>query len=341
MLVSGSTPSKISLAQATSMWTCSSSLSFCSSSGSAVWHSALVGSNASAYPALVSAFGLSDTQMSLVLQWLNAVWSETATDYLLDEASISSIDEIGYAQWGSGSYLGGESISNLYGLTMPIEIAIWAEDYLGIDISLSASNSQLLLSGPDALTDPNSLASFLDLVNSSQFVTIYETWNLQSSSAIVTAEYITAVMEEFVIEPLTAITMVDNGGLFSTRTPEEWVWGVHYGSSFPDPLVSFITGDVSPMAILFNDSTVADAVTRNLTATLNTGKKDVDKLDDMIAYNGISEVDIWANEIDVQGTDGLQFEPFQTAPASFGPRTWNHDLLRPVDYEVIFHLITF
>lgn len=342
MRISKSTASKISLGQATSMWTCTSSSSFCNSEGASLWYSALVGDDSTAYPSLVSTFGLLDSQMSLVLQWLTTVWEETTVDSLLSQYTLSNINQIGYAQWGQGSCIGGDSISNLYGLSIPVEIAIWAEEEMGLTgFGLSASTSQLLLSGPNRFTDPASLYSFINLVSSSQFLTIFTTWGLDQASAIVTAEYLNSIMATFVVDPLTEIIFSEQGGLFSTRTPEEWIWGQHDGASFADPLETFLIGNYSSMALLYNDSTVNEAASRNQTIKFNTGKKDLDKLNDIIADNGVTEIGVWAEEVFVGGTDGLQFEPFQTAPASFEPHTWSQILLRSIDYEVNYSSIFF
>ena len=179
-------PSGISATTAALLWDCSSTVSFCNSAGVQTW--AYAANGVTAYQQqLISSTGLSSTQLTLVLSWLGSYWNSVVSPYLLNKYDISTIYDLGYVQWGNGTCFGTVSVSDLEDMPIPIEVSLWALRELGIDFSLTVTQSKALLTGTNALTDVTQLGTFLTLAqtaDSASFQTIYNIWGLDPTSCI-------------------------------------------------------------------------------------------------------------------------------------------------------------
>lgn len=331
-------PSGISYKKAALLWNCTSSLSFCNTDGAQTW--AYAANGATTYQQLlITETGLTTSQFALVLTWLGSYWSNQVEDYLFTEYGIATISDLGFVQWGIGTCLGSVSVSDVQDIAIPVEVSIWAKRELGVTLSLTVTQSKALLTGTYALTDPTELGTFLTLVetgDSASFQTISSIWGLDSTSALIVAQYFySGIMGTLVAEPLSEL-IYGGSGFFGTRTASEWIFATSdpAGTPYPDPLASYLWGSAVYFRMFGNDTTVAKALKKNSTTLKNTGKGDIRLLDNIIAKSGISTYEIWAEPVKVEGTSGDQFQPFRTSPTTYVLKMWSEDFKRRLDWTV-------
>ncbi|KAH3764587.1 lysosomal integral membrane glycoprotein [Pelomyxa schiedti] len=326
--VSSGSPSRISQTQCSRLWDCSDPISFCAR-GSSRWRTAALG-DTTAIDTIALTIGLNIEQVTLVLNWLRTFWQVNVTTYIISTHSLSSMDDVGYCQWGTGSILprGGTSNSSF-----PIELAIWANRTLSIDLSLHLSSSKLLLSGTTALTIPANYEYFM-AQSAANNITALQTWGLTTSEASIIAQYLTALVQYYALTPLEAAFKA-GGSLFSTRTALQWMWAKNSdGSDYPDPFASALMKKNVSHALLRNDSSVEEARARNGTSTVNTGKNDLSLLWWTVAENGVSVIDWWEKPVKFGGIGSSQFKPFQSS-TSYKPIIWTGELARTLEFDYV------
>eukprot|EP01105_Mastigella_eilhardi_P016433 TRINITY_DN3759_c0_g1_i1.p1 TRINITY_DN3759_c0_g1~~TRINITY_DN3759_c0_g1_i1.p1 ORF type:complete len:881 (+),score=202.87 TRINITY_DN3759_c0_g1_i1:282-2645(+) len=331
MHLSNITASNISRSQGVALWNSSSPLSFCNSgsgSGIFLWLAAKTDNNTAA--ALQSKTGLTMPQVLLVSRWVTSVYSVQGTKAVLTSFGITNLADLGFLQWGQAAVLSGKSTAD--GTTKsPPEFAIYASRTLNSTARTNLTQSKLLLQGPYALTSAANLGAFLQLVAAKNFAVIQARYAIPASVAVPMASYVQYAGKTFMMPNLNAV-FAQGGGLFSTRTAENWLFGKVNGVKTPDPLMTFLNAGVpSYKSLLNNDSTIYDAWVRNSTYRKHTGKDYLSHVGVVQLRNG-NEYYQWNGPVKVTGSDGSRYEPFQDPPLEY-IQYWNDDLKRPMSFN--------
>eukprot|EP01087_Luapelamoeba_hula_P008663 TRINITY_DN2185_c0_g1_i2.p1 TRINITY_DN2185_c0_g1~~TRINITY_DN2185_c0_g1_i2.p1 ORF type:complete len:820 (+),score=149.24 TRINITY_DN2185_c0_g1_i2:255-2714(+) len=288
------------------------------SSGVLVWYAAVYSANpvesGAARAALVASFGITEQQLDLIVAWQFRLQSSVVRPQVFTQFNVTSAKELGYLQWGTGAVTGGVSVRDLapsFGLTGIPEIGIWSNKSLTFDVA----TAQNLLSGPRGLLDTTNMVTFLTLVRMGDNNTIRAMWGLSMPEASALALYVTAnIGPNFALpalttafNPLATANNLGGGGLVSTRSPHQWIFGMNDTLlellNLPDTYVSFVT----------NQTTEQIAYDKRNNSVFYTGKDDLNDIGRYIKWKGLTVLPVnnpWAEKEEVEGYYGDTFAPF-------------------------------
>jgi len=123
-----------------------------------------------------------------------------------------------------------------------------------------------------------------------------------------------------------------NSGLIVTRTANEWLFAANDTSIYEHSLYYDKNYDQSSIGMFDSCLNSEEAEQAGVpTYTVKTGKNDISEVAQIIKLNGESQINIWAEPIDIYGTDGMQFHPGVTPSETL--KVFNIDLLRTVNLE--------
>ena len=115
-------------------------------------------------------------------------------------------------------------------------------------------------------------------------------------------------------------------GLIVTRTVEEWLFTAE------DKLILESTPEKANVNIFDNCQNSAEAEESGTASyTQKTGRGDVSDVGEIVAYNGEEQIYLWAEPIDVAGTNGLQFAPGVDDDDTLD--VFSNDLMRTMEFE--------
>ena len=299
----------ISSSIATLLWDNTQPASFVNTNltvgGIGLWMAQLADSNDTS--TLETLTGLTGPQVLMVTNWLATVWTVDASLTVLSlNPGLDSINDLGYAQWGTGIPTAMTSVDSV----MVPEFAIWAQTlFPGVEIM--ANTSKLFFSGSYNLTDPVNLGTFLYLSQNTtaNMVTLSAMYpGLDSSVQVMAlAAYLGVhVMGDMVTTGIIQPLLNAGGGLFSTRTAECWMWG-----TCDDPLLSLLMQTPTQTRLLYNDTI------SSTTTTEASGVGDLNQVGRVLKMNDQTEIaGVYPETITVEGQSGFQYPPFQKSPPS-------------------------
>ena len=123
-----------------------------------------------------------------------------------------------------------------------------------------------------------------------------------------------------------------NSDLVVTRSVEEWLFTANDTAVYNHQV--YYDDDVSKayVGILDNCHNPAEAEDAEVPSiTMKTGRDDVSEVAQIVKYNGADKLYIWAEPIEVEGTDGTQFAPDVTEEETL--EVFSQDLMRTVEME--------
>jgi len=123
-----------------------------------------------------------------------------------------------------------------------------------------------------------------------------------------------------------------NSGVLTTRTAEEWLFTANDTAIYNHQVYHEHDVERALVNIVDNCYNTADAEKAEIPSlTVKTGRDDVNKIGQTVKYNGEDTIYIWAEPIEVDGTDGTQFAPGLTKEDTL--KTFQTDLLRVAELK--------
>jgi hypothetical protein len=125
-----------------------------------------------------------------------------------------------------------------------------------------------------------------------------------------------------------------NSDLVVTRSVDEWLFTANDTAVYNHQV--YYEDEVSKayVGILDNCHNSAEAEEAEVPSiTMKTGRDDVEEVGQIVEYNGADKLYMWAEPIEVKGTDGSQFAPGVTEEETL--KVFAGDLMRTVEFE--FH----
>jgi hypothetical protein len=304
-------------------------------SSALLWFAATYLQDPTAFQTLAQAFGLSQMQLQMVLSWRSQFLMTTGVPAAYQTFNVTSLGDLFYLQWGEGVVTQGVSVQQLLSGSSAFpplagipEFAIWAQTFGSSDLMFNASFSRNLLNGTSGLFDPTNVATFLYLVTTQNTGALEQQFNLDLSQAATVAQYLNYIGQTFATSALET-AFAAGGGLITTKTPQEWLWGSE------DPLLKLL-GLPATVALAYNMSDEGEALSGDQTCLFYTGKNDINQIATYIEYYGVRVYpagSLWAEDEVVGGTEGYQFRPFlESSMAIF---VWSYDLMRQIPLKFV------
>jgi hypothetical protein len=299
---------------------------------------------------LATAFGLSQLQVMSISKWLQSspVANVTIVPSLQREFGFTTTQEMACIAYGLGTWGAKSSVATLYPAAYPhgpIEFYYWNNAHFSIflpgpTLTLDRCMKMFFTPGSPGMLDALPLGDLLKqlplyLASNESVITAAfgKRWGITTSGQInQILNYFTPILFK---DPLSVTygapgvaqwTRPGGGsGLFVTRSAHEWLW------DYTDPLVIRMLPDAPPMSFRHNLSTpeVAHKLTRPW--TVNTGVKDIKKLQNTIVWDGFRDVNFYKHPLQVEGaTEDGQYPPFVRCDPSFRLGTWIDDYARDI-----------
>lgn len=301
-----------------------------------LWFAATYLQDPTSLQTLAQVFSLEPAQLQMVLAWRSKFLMTTGVTYVFQTFNVTSLDDLFYLQWGTGSVTNGTSVQKLLAgssLIPPLagipEFAVWAQDKFGpAAITFDPAFSRTLLNGTSGLFDSTNLGTFLYLVATGNEAALQQQFQLSLAQAGQVAQYLGYIGETFVDAALQQV-FAAGGGLITTKTPQEWLWGAE------DPLLKLL-GMPATVALATNMTSEKDALNGEFTSFHYTGKGNIDNIARYIDYCGVRVYPagtMWAEAERVDGTEGLQFRPSLDSGEEL--TVWSYELVRqiPLHYD--------
>ena len=274
---------------------------------------------------------------------INSIWGLSATEagalagylqYLISDfvmptfapLGVSSLEDIGYAQWGSDAFGAGSTFVLDPTLGFYPELWAYASEIAGSPYSFNLTKSKAVLTGQYAFTDSTNVGMFLQLAAAGDLATINALWGLNATDVSILAGYVNYLIDN----PINAVispVLQAGGGLVTTRTVDQWLW--HH----QDPLLLFLQAngvDVDADSNLFTNHTDVSDALQSKTSTFKTGANDLEEIGQYVEWQENTTVTVWASPETVRGTGGTQFAPGVTPSETLV--VWVSELLRAVDF---------
>lgn len=328
--VNDNQPSMISGAAAASLLSPLTPLSLCDASPGSVlvWTNALLpfnapagfdsASTAAAVQQLLEAFpGLSAAQLQLVLGWLWQVWLVEAVEaQALAQAGVAARAELVWAQWGMGTVLPAGGAAALWPGTFPavLEYAVWALEVHGVPAAFAARDAQEFLLGPYGIFVSTNVQTLVSAVAALDWQLLAEQWGLSESNAALTAVYLGHLQSSYVKAALHDDIFPRGGTLITQHTMQQLLF------NFTDPLLEYLSPDKAVQTLQANFSTLDAFLAATPPDTYFTGKEDVSRIAQYVAWLGSSALTWWAEPLSFPSYRGTvtngQFAPFMDADDS-------------------------
>jgi len=292
--ISKTTPSGLSLQITKDLWNFSFPFSFFDddTNSSITWYSASQG-EPEARQLLMSQFpGITPAQFQLVLDW-RVEFKKLITPAAAQYFGVPELVDIAYLQWGNASVLP-TGVAELYDLPGPPEFKLWANESLGAPMELTVDQSKAILNPvAPGVTTVEGLVMYMTYVAAGNYSAINATYGLNAQEANAVAAYLGYLNTTFAF-PLVQQAFASGGGLFTTRSVNEWLWtGV-------DPLLTVLEFPAH-VNLQDNDTTL-------LPHTIYTGTGDKALINEYIKWENKTEILVWEAPVRVGGTtDGTQF----------------------------------
>eukprot|EP01097_Dermamoeba_algensis_P001943 TRINITY_DN1763_c0_g1_i2.p1 TRINITY_DN1763_c0_g1~~TRINITY_DN1763_c0_g1_i2.p1 ORF type:complete len:625 (-),score=197.67 TRINITY_DN1763_c0_g1_i2:535-2409(-) len=145
---------------------------------------------------------------------------------------------------------------------------------------------------------PLTVATFLQLMMLNNTATISAMFGWDASQTAFFMRYFNFVFAN----SLDAVILRGNGGLFATNKVDELLF------KYNDPLTAVLAPERNPIKVTLNNTSVEDAQTR-LPTTMNTGEKDISKINNYISWKNSTVVNGWVTPEPVAAGDGTCIPP--------------------------------
>ncbi len=270
-------------------------------------------------------WGLNTTEAGALVGYIQYLISDFVMPTFAS-LGISSLEDIGYAQWGSNAFGAGSTFVLDPTLGFYPELWAYASEVAGSPYSFNLTKAKAVLTGQYAFTDSTNVGMFLQLAAAGDLATINALWGLNATDANVLAGYINYLIDN----PINAVispVLAAGGGLVTTRTVDQWLW------NHQDPLLLFLQAngiDVDPSANLFTNHTDVNEALDEKTSTIKTGANNLEEIAQYVKWQENTTVTVWQSDEPVRGTGGTQFAPGVTTSETLV--VWVSELLRAVDF---------
>lgn len=239
---------------------------------------------------------------------------------------IATLQDIGYAQWGSNAFGAGSIFSLDPTLGFYPELWAYASQVAGTLYSFNLTKSKSVLTGQYAFTNSTNVGMFLQLAATGDLTTIKALWGLNATDVNMLAGYVNYLIDVPINATISPV-LDAGGGLLTTRTVDQWLW------NHQDPLLLFLQAngiDIDPNANLFtNHTNVSDAL-EGKTSTFKTGANSLEEIGQYVKWQENSTVTVWKSPESARGTGGTQFAPGVSSSETLV--VWVSELLRAVNF---------
>lgn len=293
---------------------------------------------------LQDSFGLTDSQMSSVLAWLqsNSVMNGIILNYEQNKYGFASTEGMLTRAFCQGRFGNGVEIATLYPSLYsngPVSYFGWQTWHGSKIANLTDSQcAKMFLSqnGKDltsALILGDAIPEFLASWYDGNVSIVKSKWDVDNKDvAYAIAQYYVPMpiinpnpISELYGAPAVAYWKTHGSGLFATRSVAEWLW------NYTDPLAIRLMPDAPPMSFRHNLSTPAFAKAHTRPWTINTGMKDISKLQNTIVWDGFAEVPFYGAPLKVKGvTEDGQYAPFLKCDKNIRLDTWIDDYAKNI-----------
>jgi len=149
---------------------------------------------------------------------------------------------------------------------------------------------------------------------------IQQTWQLNQTQAQCMHAYLTVYGEDIV-----EYNMLLTEGLFVHRTVDSWL------RNGVDALINSIMPEKAPCNLFINDTSAAEAQATKPISLFYTGKNEISQIGQYINFQGQTNISgVWADAIEVKGTEGFQFGPNNDKADVF---VWTAEMMRSVEFH--------
>eukprot|EP00003_Mantamonas_plastica_P029235 TRINITY_DN688_c1_g1_i4.p1 TRINITY_DN688_c1_g1~~TRINITY_DN688_c1_g1_i4.p1 ORF type:complete len:631 (+),score=167.59 TRINITY_DN688_c1_g1_i4:166-2058(+) len=278
---------------------------------------------------LAAQFGMTVNQTRMVVDWLHDFQTNPATIYLLKLHSVQTVDQLAMLQWSQGNV----SIPTLTdaGTLFPnknilhkMSYAVWATS-VAVPVnrySVNLQQTEALLSGPDAITNPNNLGDFIQAKLAKNHAYIQQRWHLNVNQSTFVSGYITYMTGTFAKSFLLDEAFPQGLGVFGWRSTHEWIWG------WNNPLLEMLAPGSQFVSYQFNDTDHQAATSHAAMDTHWTGKRNILQIQQFLTWHNFTGAvtGVWGQPEPLGGCDGNQFPIFLNA--SDRVHVWENDLIR-------------
>jgi hypothetical protein len=325
MLLSASnngTPTFISLASAELLFDPATNLSLLNDSPDSImyWLRAADDHIGAEAQALLAAFDLVTSQLIAICNWRNASFIPPyVIPYIVQEANQYYPNatwgaDIGWVQYVQAGFTGSNSISSLYSTWYP---QFPSRFEIAPTVNISVASAMILFTGPYGILNVENFAVFMQMSTAPK--SNYTNWNITASQESKFTNYIVGLAMTYT-KPTVQALIQAGSGLITTHTVDYWLWTCN------DPLLEYLLGPSLSYCGLQNNNTVQPP------SQIWSGKDDLSKLGQYIAWRNQTTVPYWNEIVAVNGTtDNGQFPPYVKEGQVLG--VWDENFVKTVYFN--------
>eukprot|EP01088_Endostelium_zonatum_P014830 TRINITY_DN3391_c0_g1_i1.p1 TRINITY_DN3391_c0_g1~~TRINITY_DN3391_c0_g1_i1.p1 ORF type:complete len:815 (-),score=167.55 TRINITY_DN3391_c0_g1_i1:52-2496(-) len=299
-----------------------------------LWLTASVG-NQTSKDTLSQLLSVSLAQLDILLLWRYSFNTRVTQPSVFGAFGVTSNSELAWLQFGSGNVTSYVSIQSSFSLPVIPELGIWSRDVYTNDsanyIDFNATFTAFLFAdNSTGLLQLLNFGSFVSYIQTSNAEKLDEIWHLTLPQAIAIASYFRYIGAGLVT-PTIASTFAVGGGLMTTRTAEQWLWGAK------DPLLNLLYPANDVVAYYTNQTTLEDAdqyLEETGYSILYTGRGDVNNVATYKQWEGkqyLPAGKYWRDNVTVTGTSGTQFGPGVTKDEQL--TVWVDEIVRGLHFN--------
>ena len=349
---SPATTTPISVASATKLFDSLNPLSFAyppdSFLDNAYTRWVTISSNATRRAEYMVAFEMTDSQIDAVSAWLSSpsVMNGIILEFEQVAYNFKTSDEMLIRAYCQGKFGNGKGVSDLYPSLYaagPVEYYHW-QVWKGSSVpSLTDLQCTKIYIQPKNFTDAlflgDNLPVFAGAIASGNYTEATNKFGVDTFvvSTAITNYYVQVIflnpkpISVTYAKPAVDYWKTHGSGLFATRSAYEWLW------NYTDPLAIRLMPDAPPMSFRHNMSTPEFAIAHTRPWTINSGVKDISKIQDTIAWEGLRSVPFYGAPYRVHGnTEDGQYSPFLECNLNQSQiNTWVDDYAKDVPMNCI------
>lgn len=310
------TQSDISFSTAQSLLDPTNPYSLMNGSPAAAWAWDQALTNATLASVLTSAFNLTASQLTLIWNWrvstFGPVWMYPDFFNLYQ---LGQLSDLGWVQWGSGTPLGGQSVSALFPDFTSLGFFTQTELMSAAATWQEWKNIMNPVNGLQNLNMFQMFGGYVNMLNNNFSAGNFAPWQMNPTTAVVMFGYSAGLVGAQLIPNIYRYEG-SSGGLFVTRSISEWTFNCD------DYLLDLLKQTPPICSFKVNNTVFPPNV-------IYSGKSDISMIDMYVSWQNQTQVFGWQSPLNVSGHTQLgQFEPenYDHVPLS----VWQDDLVRTV-----------
>lgn len=285
------------------------------------------GTTGPTFQQLAAEFLLTTTQLNMLLQWFNTIYTPIIHDSYMKNYGLSNISDLGWVQWYNGAPLNRTSTTQLWPQLLPADASFqYPWEIFGV-VNITVPKAGLVI--PDAFPSWQFGKEVLDPQVGLRNPWVFQDWAKALSTGQNTSVFGLDGDQDTELGAYSLVIALtfglpdlmneygDSFGLFQTRSVWQWTYNCN----------DFILNNVQPGGP--SCSMVQNNTKYDITS-LFTGSDDIKKINTYSKWRGQSKlIDVWNDVVEIGG------KGYHTDLGQFQPAIGNDEVLMVFDSDLV------